>query len=419
MKDYSDVKAQRINDYTPTGKRSNEEWTTFHSDRNCLIDFRSRDKKRIVIAIDSFKGCLTSAEAGEAAAEGLRSVSPECDVVCMPVADGGEGILDVLMRTIGGQEILISAHGPLLEPQDTRYGISKDGQTAFIEMASISGLPLVPPEMRNPMLTTTYGTGELIRNALERGCRNFIIGIGGSATNDAGIGMLQALGFRFLDIGGNEVGIGNGEALLQIASIETDAVHPGLSSSRFTIACDVQNPFHGLDGAAYIFAPQKGADEKMVKMLDEGLRNFAGIIYRTTGQDIANYPGAGAAGGMGGSLLAFMNAELKPGIRLMLDTMEFGTKIKGADLIITGEGRADKQTLMGKVPTGILDEAKKQNIPVVLIAGSIGDEEELLRAGFKGVFSINPPLTPLEKAMQPEYARIRIRRTVEDIYKNL
>lgn len=419
MKDNTNVENQRINEHTSSGKRSNEDWTTFHSDRNCLFNFRTEDKKKIVIAIDSFKGCLTSADAGEAAAEGLRSVSPECDVVCMPVADGGEGILNVLMATVGGKEIVISAHGPLLEPQDTRYGISKDGQTAFIEMASISGLPLVPPEMRNPMLTTTYGTGELIRDALERGCRNFIVGIGGSATNDAGLGMLQALGFRFLDIEGNELGVGNGEALLKIASIETDAVHPGLSSSRFTVACDVQNPFHGHDGAAHIFAPQKGADEKMVKTLDEGMRSFAEVIYQTTGQDIANYPGAGAAGGMGGSLLAFMNAELKPGIRLILDTMEFGTKIKGADLIITGEGRADRQTLMGKVPIGILDEAKKQNIPVVLIAGSIGDEEELLRAGFKGVFSINPPLIPQEKAMQPEYARTRIQSTVVDIYKNL
>lgn len=375
-------------------------------------------KKKIVIAIDSFKGCLTSAEAEEAAAEGLRGLSAECEVICLPVADGGEGILDVLMETGGGQEVLVSAHGPLMEQRDTRYGISKDGQTAFIEMASISGLPLVPPEKRNPMLTTTYGTGELICNALERGCRNFIIGIGGSATNDAGMGMLQALGFRFLDIEGNVLAAGNGEALLKVASIETDSIHPGLASSRFTVACDVQNPFHGLDGAAYIFAPQKGADEQMVKVLDEGLRNFADVIFSTTGQDISNYPGAGAAGGMGGSLLAFMNAELKPGIKLMLDAMNFGVKIKGAHFIITGEGKADRQTLMGKVPAGILSEAQKQGIPVVLIAGCVDDKEELCRAGFQGVYSINPPLTPPEQAMQPEYACKRIQFTVEDIYND-
>ena len=221
--------------------------------------------KKVVIAIDSFKGCLPSAEAGKAAAEGIRSVFPKCEILSLPIADGGEGMLDVLIAATNGREVQISAHNPLMEWHDTYYGISEDGKTAFIEMASISGLPLVPPEKRNPMLTTSYGTGELIRDALERGCRNFIIGIGGSATNDAGLGMLQALGFRFLDKEGKILETGNGKILMEVASIDTSFVHPDLRTSHFTVACDVQNPFYGLEGAAYIFAPQKGADRKMVE----------------------------------------------------------------------------------------------------------------------------------------------------------
>lgn len=323
--------------------------------------------KKVVIAIDSFKGCLPSAEAGKAAAEGIRSVFPKCEILSLPIADGGEGMLDVLIAATNGREVQISAHNPLMEWHDTYYGISEDGKTAFIEMASISGLPLVPPEKRNPMLTTSYGTGELIRDALERGCRNFIIGIGGSATNDAGLGMLQALGFRFLDKEGKILETGNGKILMEVASIDTSFVHPDLRTSHFTVACDVQNPFYGLEGAAYIFAPQKGADRKMVEALDAGMKNFAEVIFHTTGKDISNHSGTGAAGGMGGSLLAFLNAKLKPGIQLMLETLDFSNKIKGADLIITGEGKADKQTLMGKVPSGILDKARKQKIPVILI----------------------------------------------------
>ena len=215
--------------------------------------------KKVVIAIDSFKGCLPSVEAGKAAAEGIRSVYPECEVICLPIADGGEGMLDVLIMATNGQEVPISAHDPLMRWRNTYYGISENEETAFIEMASISGLPLVPPERRNPMLTTTYGTGEIIRDALERGCRNFIIGIGGSATNDAGLGMLQALGFRFSDKEGKEVGTGRGEVLIKVAYIDSTFVHPALNSCRFTVACDVQNPFYGPEGAAYVFAPQKGA----------------------------------------------------------------------------------------------------------------------------------------------------------------
>lgn len=373
--------------------------------------------KKVIIAIDSFKGCLSSAEAGKAAAEGIRSRYPECEIQCLPIADGGEGMLEALATTTGagGRRIHTTAHDPLFKPHDTYYTISADGKTAYIEMANISGLPLVPPEARNPMTTTSYGTGELIHDALERGCRNFIIGIGGSATNDAGMGMLQALGFRLSDKAGKDLGIGNGSTLIKVASIDTRFVHPSLHASRFTVACDVQNPFHGPQGAAHVFAPQKGANPQMVEELETGMRNFAEVILRTTGKDISNRPGAGAAGGMGGSLLVFLNAELKPGIQLMLDTLDFSNRIKGADLIITGEGKADRQSLMGKVPSGILLEAQKQNIPVILLAGSIENADELAQAGFQGIFTINAPSVPLSQAMQPEFAYANIRRTVSEI----
>ena len=370
--------------------------------------------KKAVLAIDSFKGCLTSAEAEAAAAEGVHAALPECEVIRIPVADGGEGMLDVLIAATHGKSISVQAHGPLMELREARYGISGDGQTAFIEMAAISGLPLVAPEKRNTMQTTTFGTGELIRDALQRGCRHFIIGLGGSATNDAGLGMLRALGFRFPDKTGNVSSYG-GQMMGKVDSIDTSSVHPLLSGCTFTAACDVRNPFYGTDGAAYVFAPQKGADAAMIEALDAGMRHLAAVIFRTTGKDISSCPGAGAAGGMGGSLSAFLNAELKPGIQLLLEMQNFAEQIKDADLIITGEGKSDRQTVMGKVPYGILTEARKQHIPVVLIAGGIEDTDILTRTGFHGIFSITPSPVALEQAMQPEFARMNIRRTVEQI----
>ncbi len=369
---------------------------------------------KVVIAIDSFKGCLTSEEAGNAVMKGVKAIFPDCETLLFPVADGGEGMLDILVSATKGKYRTLPAHGPLMEPMQGRYGISGDGQTALVEMAAVSGLPLIPEEKRNPMLTTTYGTGELIRDALEQGCRRFIVGIGGSATNDAGLGMLQALGFRFRDKQGKLLGTG-GRILPQVASIDTSAVHPALKEARFTIACDVHNPFCGPDGAAYVFAPQKGADAGMVKELDAGMQALALVIRSATGKDISDIPGAGAAGGMGGGFLAFLNAGLKPGIRLMLDALDFGEKIKGADLVFTGEGRADRQTAMGKVPFGVLEEARKQHIPVIVLAGCIEDTEQMNRAGFQGVFSITPGPVSLEKAMEPEFAGENIRRLVTQI----
>ena len=372
---------------------------------------------KVIIAVDSFKGCLSSTEAEQAAKEGVLSFFPQCEVVCVPVADGGEGMLDVLLSATNGQQVLLQAPGPLMEMRRTRYGITADGHTALIEMAAISGLPLVAKEKRNPMNTTTYGVGKLIADALLRGCRNFIIGLGGSATNDAGLGMLQALGFRFLDKEGHLLGRG-GRILADVASVDFSQVHPLLKEAQFKVVCDVNNPFYGKEGAAYVFAPQKGADEAMVVALDAGLQSLSRVIFEATGKDVSQICGAGAAGGMGGSMVAFLNASLEPGIRLLLDVIRFTDIIRRADLIITGEGHADRQTLMGKVPSGILEAAEQQQIPVMLIAGRISDEALLYQAGFKGVFSITPPSMPLKEAMKPEVAYRNICRFVEQFCRN-
>lgn len=374
--------------------------------------------RKVILAIDSFKGCLSSKEAETAAAQGIRHVFPTCETICLPVADGGEGMQRVLTEALNGQEIRLSAHDPLMQMRQTAYGLSGDGTTAFIEMAAISGLPLVPLRQRNPSLTTTYGTGELIKDALNRGCRRFVIGLGGSATNDAGLGMLQALGFRFRDRYGNELGKAQpmcGQLLNEIAFIDSSTALPALREARFTAACDVCNPFFGPEGAACVFAPQKGADPEMVAALDKGLQHLAQVIRQTTGRDIATLPGAGAAGGMGGTLSALLNAELKPGIDLLLDLTDFDKLIEGADLIITGEGKSDRQTVMGKVPSGILKRARRQGIPVILVSGSIEDADILNQAGFRAAFSITPAPMSLEEAMRPSTACQNIMQTVGQI----
>ncbi len=373
---------------------------------------------KIVIAIDSFKGCLTSSEVIQAATDGILQIDPNCEVIQIPISDGGEGLLATLLPLFKAQKRTISVHGPLMELIQGEYGISYDGKTALIEMANVSGLPLVPKEKRDPMYTTSYGTGELIYDALEQGCRNFIIGIGGSATNDAGLGMLQALGFRFLDKEGNLLGTG-GQILSKVAQIDKSKIHPALATAHFTIACDVENPFCGPNGAAYIFAAQKGATPETIKELDKGMYNLSQVILSEIGINIIDFPGAGAAGGLGGGFLAFLHAELKSGIQLILDTLHFEEQIKGADLIITGEGKVDQQTIMGKVPFGILQVAQKQQIPVIAIAGSIEDIELLNKAGFQGVFSITPKPISLEKAMEPNMAQKHIRQLVSQIFSTI
>lgn len=371
--------------------------------------------RKIVLAIDSFKGSLTSTEAETAALEGIRRVYPQAETVCIPIADGGEGMLEAL-SSLRMQEVRLRVQGPFDEKVEARYLISSDGQTAYIEMASASGLPLVPENQRNPLLTTTHGTGQLMRDALDRGCDHLVIGLGGSATNDGGMGMLSTLGVRFLNNQGQELK-GRGCDMEKAEKIDTSLAHPAMKAVRCTAACDVRNPFYGPEGAAYIFSPQKGATPDEVQLLDKGLRHLAELYRQTTGHDIATLPGAGAAGGLGGALAAFLNAELRPGISLLLEANGFQDKIKGADLIITGEGRADRQTTMGKVPAGVLNESRQTGIPVVLIAGQVADEDILRSVGFSQVYATTPPDMPLSTAMQKDVAQANISRTIERLLK--
>ena len=372
--------------------------------------------KKIVIASDSFKGSLSSAEVAACGERAVHRLFPDCKVVQLPVADGGEGTVETLTAALGGQSVATVVHDPLGRLITARYGWIAQEQTALIEMAAASGLPLLPLEERNPWLTSTYGTGELIRNALERGCHKFLIAIGGSATNDGGMGLLQALGFRFLDAEGKELP-GCGGSLQQIQQIDSSGVLVDLAQCQFTVACDVTNPFYGPTGAAYVFAPQKGADAEMVEALDQGLRHFAQLIHTTQGIAIDQLAGAGAAGGLGGGLVAFLNARLTPGIEMVLDALRFDTQITGADLIITGEGKLDAQTCMGKTPLGILRRAQQQGIPVVALGGAVEASEALNQCGFLAVFPILPYPTSLTEAMDSSFTQQNIERTIAQVLR--
>ena len=373
---------------------------------------------KIVLAIDSFKESLTSFEAEQVVAEAIVQYFPKALVDCIPIADGGEGTLSVLLHTSDGNYRHLLAHNPCMEIIPTQYGISADKQTAYIEMAAISGLPLLKEEQKNPMKTTTFGTGELIKDALEKGCTHFIIGIGGSATNDAGIGMLQALGYRFYDKAGKELGTG-GEIIGKTARIDSSNRHPLLANAHFTVACDVQIPFYGPQGAAHVFARQKGANDEMIQQLDEGMKTFAQVIQRHTGKDISQLPGSGAAGGLGGCLAAFMNADLKSGAELLLQATGFYECITDADLIITGEGKIDKQSLMGKITGKILEKGKQKGIPVIALTGLAEDIVLLQKAGFAGIHPITEAgFQPLEEAMKPAIAKRNLKDTVSKIISN-
>jgi len=372
--------------------------------------------KKVLLAIDSFKGCLGSLEVAAAVEDGVKAVVPACEVVKVPVADGGEGTTEALVWATQGRIRTVKVNSPLMEPVDAQYGILGDGQTAVIEMSAASGLPLVPKDRRNPMLTSTYGTGQLIADALERGCKHFILGIGGSATNDAGTGMLQALGYRFLNADNQLLGQG-GRILEQVAVIDASSRNPLLNEAHFKVACDVDNPFSGEHGAATIYAPQKGADAQMVEALDRGLKHFANRMKAQLGKDIDAIPGAGAAGGMGGGLLAFLDAQLQPGIQLVLNTLHFDDLLEDVDLVITGEGRMDAQTAMGKAPQGITAAASRKGIPVIALTGNIADAAAINRIGICGVFSIIPHPMTLQEAMNPDTARHNIRQTAEQLFR--
>ena len=340
---------------------------------------------KVVIAIDSFKGCLNSQEANEAAAEGIRKAYPDAEIIEVPVSDGGEGYMEAFHAAIGGRLEKVTVRDPLMRPIVAKY-LLKD-ELAVIEMAQASGLTLLTNEERNPIVATSYGTGQLVADAVRKGAKHIIVGLGGSATSDAGIGMLHALIDAFAKHG-------------QWDDIEA------FKDVTFTIASDVKNPLYGEQGAAHVFAPQKGATPKMVLALDERARKFAELSAKHFGYDRSQMPGAGAAGGLGYAFLQYLNAKSIPGIQLLLDTIRFKELVADAELIITGEGSADRQTLMGKLPMGILEQSGQT--PVFLIAGRISDREELLNAGFARVECINPPDLPLEEAMRKDVAQHNI-----------
>lgn len=374
--------------------------------------------KKITIAVDSFKGSLSSAEVAEAFERGFVSEQPQCEVRKVSIADGGEGTVEALVETLQGEYISVEVADPLMRPIVARYGIIDGGRTAVMEMSAASGLPLLRADERNPLKTTTYGTGQMILDALGRGCRKFLIGIGGSATNDAGVGMLRALGFRFLDSEGREIE-GGGECLQRIASIDESGVVDGLRESEFIVACDVTNPLYGPEGAAYVFAPQKGADVEMVEQLDRGLRLFAEVVRRHNGEDVATLQGAGAAGGLGGGFKALLGARLERGIEMVLGAMRFDEIIAGSDLVITGEGRLDAQTVMGKAPSGVLSAARREGIPCIAIGGGVRWCEELSESDFAAILPIvSGPMT-LQEAMRQDVAAANVERTARQIGRML
>ena len=344
--------------------------------------------RTIVLAFDSFKGCLSAKEACEAAAEGIRSVMPDCKVIELPLSDGGEGLVACVSRMLPTLNVSLDVHGPLMERVSCSYAISEDGKTAYMEMAAASGLTLVSEDRRNPMETTTYGVGEMIADAIARGCEKIVMGIGGSATCDAGEGMLKALEDRGCPY----------------------------TSCRFVVACDVNNPLYGKQGAAYVFAPQKGATPEQVCLLDARLRAFAHKTEEAgiASAEMADHPGAGAAGGLGYAFLAYLHAELQSGIDIILDIVGFDRIVKDADLVITGEGRSDAQTMMGKVPCGVWKRSAAAGVETWLLSGSIDDTDSMLSRHFSKVKSINGhDARPLAELLLPETAKENLRKTLQ------
>ena len=362
--------------------------------------------KKIVVAADSFKGSLSSEQAASAVAEAAAELFPRCELVRLAMADGGEGTAEALLRSLGGTRVEAEVHDPLMRPVRAAYGILPDGITAAIELSAANGLTLLSEDERNPMNATSFGCGELIADALRRGCSRVLAGLGGSATNDAGTGMLEALGARFLDADGQPLP-GNGASLGRIASADLTGLLPWLASAEFIAACDVRNCLCGPDGAACVFAPQKGADAAMVDELDRGLRNFAEVTRKACGCDLLAAGGSGAAGGIGGAMLAYLHARMVPGAELLLDASGFDRLAAGADLVFTGEGCLDEQSLMGKVPVSVLRRASALGVPVVALAGKVRLDRN---PGFAGIYEVTPPDCPPQTAMRSEVAYENVRR---------
>ena len=370
--------------------------------------------KKIAVVSDSFKGSVTSSEICAIVAAEAKRFFPACEVVGLPVADGGEGTVDSFLECMSGEKIFIEAAGPNFERRTAFYG--RFGETAIIEMAAAAGLPLVGDD-KNPMLTTTYGVGELMLHALEHGAKRLILALGGSATNDGGCGAAAALGTRFYDAAGAEF-IPTGGTLCNIARIDNAATERLLSGVEVVAMCDIDNPMHGERGAAHVFAPQKGADAEMVRVLDAGLVSLDRAISREMGKSVAGIPGAGAAGAMGAGAVAFFGAKLNPGIETVLDTVHFEERISGADFVITGEGKLDSQSLRGKVVIGVARRAKKAGIPVFAVVGDVGDEiDEAYAVGVSAIFSTNHLAIPFSEAKARSAKDYRL--TIENLFRAL
>jgi len=354
---------------------------------------------RIIVAPDSYKSSVSALGVAAAMARGIHAVFPEAEVQQVPVADGGEGTVEALVAATGGRFELTEVPGPLGDPVRARWGVLGDGRTAVLEMAAASGLPLIPEGRRDPRITSTAGTGWLIRAALDAGLRRLIIGIGGSATNDGGAGMARALGARFLDAQGQALPEG-GAALVRLERIDLAGLDPRLAEAEILVACDVDNPLTGPRGASAIYGPQKGASPDQVQELDRALAVFARVATRATGREVGDLPGAGAAGGLGGGLLWFTPARLRPGVAIVLEATAFEALVAGADLVITGEGRTDAQTAMGKAPVGVAAVAQRQGVPVLCLSGGLGEgADAVLARGIGAVASTVPQAMPLEACM--------------------
>ncbi|KOR76126.1 glycerate kinase [Paenibacillus solani] len=369
----------------------------------------------IVLAPDSFKESMTAKEVCAAMERGIQKGNPNVTCIHVPMADGGEGTMQSLVDATGGTVHTVMVTGPLGDEVEASYGISGDGCTGVLEMASASGIHLVPPAQRNPLTATTYGTGELIKACLDHGINQLLIGIGGSATNDGGAGVVQALGGKLLDAEGKELAFGGGE-LGRLASVDLGGFDPRLQHVKVEVACDVNNPLCGETGASQVFGPQKGATPAIIEQLDSNLRHYAEIIKQQLGKDIALYPGAGAAGGLGGGLLVFLNGTLKKGIEMVIDYTGLEEKVRQADMVWTGEGGMDFQTQYGKTPLGVAMVAKKHGKPVVALAGRIGDRIEVLYdQGIDAVFGIMPGAVSLTEALAN--GQQNIERTSENIVR--
>ena len=374
---------------------------------------------RVVVAIDSFKGSMSSLEAGEAISNGIKKAHKDAEVEIRPLADGGEGTVEALSIGMGGRLINVDVTGPAGKSVNAVYGIVDSSKTAIIEMSQAAGITLVSGDEKNPLYTTTFGVGELIKDAINKGCRHFVVGIGGSATNDCGIGMLQALGYEFLDKEGNQVGFG-ASGVRDIVSIRDENVIKELSECYFRVACDVNNPLCGELGCSAIYGPQKGATKEMVADMDGWLKNYSKIVKEKYPDADSEYPGTGAAGGLGYAFFNFTNSKLESGIKIVLDETRLEEYVKDADIVVTGEGRLDHQTVMGKAPVGVANIAKKYNKKVIAFSGSVTEDAGVCNEhGIDAFFPILRRIVTLEEAMQTDTAKKNLTDTAEQVFRLL